>query len=578
MWHHVAALVDEWGEESTGEVGLSSVGAVVGATHPRAVADARRLMPRTILLLPGVGAQGASVADLARAFQSGPASALVSASRSVIYAYPRVRLRFPGGGGRRGGAAQARNLGRLRLVVRERRLAPVRRARPRSCSRSTIAVVLIRSGMDAGSDRERTTSATPPSRRRRPRRRRPRRRKTTPTQRFWTVQRRRHLQRHLDEVRHPGRDDRPAEPESVVDLALHRREDPAQVRRLARPRRRARAGVAGGGARRRRRRSTPAPGSSRTRAPARCSHRRTPHAHLPIASITKLMTVLLDARAPQADRRRRPSTRARRPSASRRRPRRRRAADRARPDQGGADPVGERRRRRARALGRARLPVVRGADEREGAAARAATTRTSCAPTASTRPATYSSAADVTKLARIVMRIPFVRDDGRRADRTIAGGRTLHTWDDLLSQFPRDDRRQDGAHRARGLVPGRGGARRGVTVYATLLGSPSRSERNDDLESLLVWGLGAVPRRAGGAAGPHLRVGRRGLRQAAAGARRGEAAARRRADRPAADRDGRRARPPSRCRCGRERCSVASRSGSGTRVVGSARPGRFPHD
>src|SRR5204862_3841348 len=87
MWHHVAALVDEWGEESIGEVGLSSVGAVVGATHPRAVAEARRLMPRTILLLPGVGAQGASVADLARAFQSGPASALVAASRSVIYAY-----------------------------------------------------------------------------------------------------------------------------------------------------------------------------------------------------------------------------------------------------------------------------------------------------------------------------------------------------------------------------------------------------------------------------------------------------------------------------------------------------------
>jgi orotidine-5'-phosphate decarboxylase len=87
MWHHVAALVDEWGEELVGEVGLSSVGAVVGATHPRAVAEARRLMPRTIMLLPGVGAQGAQVGDLTRAFQSGPASAVVSASRSVIYAY-----------------------------------------------------------------------------------------------------------------------------------------------------------------------------------------------------------------------------------------------------------------------------------------------------------------------------------------------------------------------------------------------------------------------------------------------------------------------------------------------------------
>src|SRR3989440_12020602 len=87
MWHHVAELVAEWGEELAGEVGLSSVGAVVGATHPRAVAEARKLMPRSILLLPGVGAQGGSPADLTRAFQSGPASAVVAASRSVIYAY-----------------------------------------------------------------------------------------------------------------------------------------------------------------------------------------------------------------------------------------------------------------------------------------------------------------------------------------------------------------------------------------------------------------------------------------------------------------------------------------------------------
>ena len=87
MWHHVAELVDEWGADMAGEVGLSSVGAVVGATHPRAVAEARRLMPRSILLLPGVGAQGASITDLARAFQSGPASAIVPVSRSLIYAY-----------------------------------------------------------------------------------------------------------------------------------------------------------------------------------------------------------------------------------------------------------------------------------------------------------------------------------------------------------------------------------------------------------------------------------------------------------------------------------------------------------
>jgi orotidine-5'-phosphate decarboxylase len=87
LWQHVARLVASWGEDLVGERGLSSVGAVIGATHPRSVGEARRLMPQAILLLPGVGAQGATPADVARAFTSGPSSALVTVSRSLIYAF-----------------------------------------------------------------------------------------------------------------------------------------------------------------------------------------------------------------------------------------------------------------------------------------------------------------------------------------------------------------------------------------------------------------------------------------------------------------------------------------------------------
>jgi orotidine-5'-phosphate decarboxylase len=87
VWHQVAELVAEWGADLIGDHGLSAVGAVIGATHPRAVGEARRILPRSILLLPGVGAQGATPADVARAFTSGPASALVNVSRNVIYAF-----------------------------------------------------------------------------------------------------------------------------------------------------------------------------------------------------------------------------------------------------------------------------------------------------------------------------------------------------------------------------------------------------------------------------------------------------------------------------------------------------------
>ncbi|MDQ4081390.1 MAG: orotidine 5'-phosphate decarboxylase, partial [Actinomycetota bacterium] len=76
-------------------------------TYPRAVGEARRLMPQAILLLPGVGAQGATPADVARAFTSGPASALVSVSRALVYAF-----RVEGGDWRRTTAAEAARLRR----------------------------------------------------------------------------------------------------------------------------------------------------------------------------------------------------------------------------------------------------------------------------------------------------------------------------------------------------------------------------------------------------------------------------------------------------------------------------------
>ena len=105
VWQQVAKLVAELAEGNVGECGLSSVGAVVGATFPRAVTEARRLLPQSILLLPGVGAQGATPADVARAFTSGPASALVTVSRSVIYAF-----RVEGAEWRTAAAAEAARL------------------------------------------------------------------------------------------------------------------------------------------------------------------------------------------------------------------------------------------------------------------------------------------------------------------------------------------------------------------------------------------------------------------------------------------------------------------------------------
>ena len=78
-----AALVAGAAPRLRGECGLSGLGAVVGATEPAHLADLRSAMPDSIFLVPGVGAQGGRAADLGPAFASHPASAIVTASRSI---------------------------------------------------------------------------------------------------------------------------------------------------------------------------------------------------------------------------------------------------------------------------------------------------------------------------------------------------------------------------------------------------------------------------------------------------------------------------------------------------------------
>jgi orotidine-5'-phosphate decarboxylase len=83
----LAEMVDQLGRQGVGDSGLSDVGAVVGATAPAHLARLRALMPAAPFLLPGVGAQGGRVEDLAAAFSGGRAGGLVSASRSIAEAH-----------------------------------------------------------------------------------------------------------------------------------------------------------------------------------------------------------------------------------------------------------------------------------------------------------------------------------------------------------------------------------------------------------------------------------------------------------------------------------------------------------
>ena len=82
----IGHFVESWGSDCIGESGYSCVGAVVGATYPAEAAKLRKLMPTSIFLVPGYGAQGAGAEDTKPCFDAKGLGALVVSARGIIFA------------------------------------------------------------------------------------------------------------------------------------------------------------------------------------------------------------------------------------------------------------------------------------------------------------------------------------------------------------------------------------------------------------------------------------------------------------------------------------------------------------
>lgn len=85
----MATLVQRWGEGRRGACGLTDIGAVVGATWPAQARTLRGLMPDTLFLVPGYGAQGGSAADALAGMRSDGRGAVVNNSRGIIAAWQK---------------------------------------------------------------------------------------------------------------------------------------------------------------------------------------------------------------------------------------------------------------------------------------------------------------------------------------------------------------------------------------------------------------------------------------------------------------------------------------------------------
>ena len=86
---YIAGYVKNYAQDYLGEYGYSPIGAVVGATFPEEAYELRQLMPNSLFLVPGFGAQGATAKDIVPCFSEQGLGALVSASRSITFAYEK---------------------------------------------------------------------------------------------------------------------------------------------------------------------------------------------------------------------------------------------------------------------------------------------------------------------------------------------------------------------------------------------------------------------------------------------------------------------------------------------------------
>ncbi len=79
VYEHVMERCAEWGNEG-------NMMFVVGATRAAFIADLRKRIPNHFFLVPGVGAQGGSLSDVAEAGLNTDIGLLVNSSRGIIYA------------------------------------------------------------------------------------------------------------------------------------------------------------------------------------------------------------------------------------------------------------------------------------------------------------------------------------------------------------------------------------------------------------------------------------------------------------------------------------------------------------
>jgi len=93
IYEEMAHYVNDIAQTFLGESGYSPIGAVVGTTYPIEAEKPRKIMSKSIFLVPGYGAQGGKGSDVVTSFNDDGLGAIVNSSRDIIYAYSKPKYK-----------------------------------------------------------------------------------------------------------------------------------------------------------------------------------------------------------------------------------------------------------------------------------------------------------------------------------------------------------------------------------------------------------------------------------------------------------------------------------------------------
>lgn len=87
LFEQTAQICLKFNDFQNSKHGFNKIGAVVGATHPNELKLLRQKLPHTFFLVPGFGAQKATISEIKFAFDHNKTGAIINNSRAILGAY-----------------------------------------------------------------------------------------------------------------------------------------------------------------------------------------------------------------------------------------------------------------------------------------------------------------------------------------------------------------------------------------------------------------------------------------------------------------------------------------------------------